>query len=169
MSSLQGLPPLPRSLSGFNLSGGRCESGEPPPPPTRSSSKSQRGGKTSLQSSSSRPSPPARQLTTLDTQLAVLRREMVLVQGSFSLSCFSADVEECGLVTLIGRTHPSLLLGIPRNIVTDNRLPRYRDVDFFLRFLTPDDVNCLYMMRWEICEDIESLSSNLIRQECCRL
>ncbi|XP_071647452.1 protein FAM89A isoform X3 [Temnothorax longispinosus] len=78
MSSLQGLPPLPRSLSGFNLSGGRGESGEPPPPPTRSSSKSQRGGKTTLQSSSSssRPSPPARQLTTLDTQLAVLRREM---------------------------------------------------------------------------------------------
>lgn len=80
MSSLQGLPPLPRSLSGFNLNGGRSESGEPPPPPTRSSSKSQRGGKTSIQSSSSsssRPSPPARQLTTLDTQLAVLRREMV--------------------------------------------------------------------------------------------
>ncbi|RLU25200.1 hypothetical protein DMN91_003292 [Ooceraea biroi] len=76
MSSLQGLPPLPRSLSGFNLNGGRGESGEPPPPPTRSSSKSQRGGKTSVQSSSSRPSPPARQLTTLDTQLAVLRREM---------------------------------------------------------------------------------------------
>lgn len=75
MSSLQGLPPLPRSLSGFNLSG-RGESGEPPPPPTRSSSKSQRGSKTSLQTSSSRPSPPARQLTTLDTQLAVLRREM---------------------------------------------------------------------------------------------
>ncbi|KAL0134292.1 hypothetical protein PUN28_001241 [Cardiocondyla obscurior] len=76
MSSLQGLPPLPRSLSGFNLSGSRGESGEPPPPPTRSSSKSQRGGKTPLQSSSSRPSPPTRQLTTLDTQLAVLRREM---------------------------------------------------------------------------------------------
>ncbi|XP_011643776.1 putative uncharacterized protein DDB_G0282129 isoform X1 [Pogonomyrmex barbatus] len=76
MSSLQGLPPLPRSLSGFNLSGGRSENGEPPPPPTRSSSKSQRSGKTSQQSSSSRPSPPARQLTTLDTQLAVLRREM---------------------------------------------------------------------------------------------
>lgn len=80
MSSLQGLPPLPRSLSGFNLSGGRSESGEPPPPPTRSSSKSQRGGKTSVQSSS-RPSPPARQLTTLDTQLAVLRREMVFIAG----------------------------------------------------------------------------------------
>ncbi|XP_043264290.1 pre-mRNA-splicing ATP-dependent RNA helicase prp28-like isoform X2 [Colletes gigas] len=74
MSSLQGLPPLPRSLSGFNLSGGR-EGCEPPPPPTRSSSKTQRGGKTSIQSSS-RPSPPARQLTTLDTQLAILRREM---------------------------------------------------------------------------------------------
>ncbi|XP_076672136.1 uncharacterized protein LOC143371127 isoform X2 [Andrena cerasifolii] len=75
MSSLQGLPPLPRSLSGFNLSGGRSEGCEPPPPPTRSSSKSQRGGKSSIQSSS-RPSPPARQLTTLDTQLAILRREM---------------------------------------------------------------------------------------------
>lgn len=76
MSSLQGLPPLPRSLSGFNLSGGRSEGCEPPPPPTRSSSKTQRGGKTPIQSSS-RPSPPARQLTTLDTQLAILRREMV--------------------------------------------------------------------------------------------
>ncbi|XP_076297057.1 uncharacterized protein LOC143217140 isoform X1 [Lasioglossum baleicum] len=77
MSSLQGLPPLPRSLSGFNLSGGggRGEGCEPPPPPTRSSSKTQRGGKASIQSSS-RPSPPARQLTTLDTQLAILRREM---------------------------------------------------------------------------------------------
>lgn len=77
MSSLQGLPPLPRSLSGFNLSGGRSEGCEPPPPPTRSSSKTQRGGKISIQSSS-RPSPPARQLTTLDTQLAILRREMVI-------------------------------------------------------------------------------------------
>lgn len=90
MSSLQGLPPLPRSLSGFNLSG-RGESGEPPPPPTRSSSKSQRGSKTSLQTSSSRPSPPARQLTTLDTQLAVLRREMVL-RKLFSLFYFSINI-----------------------------------------------------------------------------
>lgn len=80
MSSLQGLPPLPRSLSGFNLSGGRSEGCEPPPPPTRSSSKTQRGGKTPIQSSS-RPSPPARQLTTLDTQLAILRREMVIVEN----------------------------------------------------------------------------------------
>jgi len=91
MSSLQGLPPLPRSLSGFNLSG-RGESGEPPPPPTRSSSKSQRGSKTSLQTSSSRPSPPARQLTTLDTQLAVLRREMVFIRKLFSLFYFSINI-----------------------------------------------------------------------------
>lgn len=91
MSSLQGLPPLPRSLSGFNLNSGRSENAEPPPPPTRSSSKSQRGGKTSsVQSSSSRPSPPARQLTTLDTQLAVLRREMVFIQESFAFSFTSA-------------------------------------------------------------------------------
>lgn len=87
MSSLQGLPPLPRSLSGFNLSGGRNEGCEPPPPPTRSSSKTQRGGKTPIQSSS-RPSPPARQLTTLDTQLAILRREMVIIEN-FLASFFS--------------------------------------------------------------------------------
>lgn len=100
MSSLQGLPPLPRSLSGFNLSG-RGESGEPPPPPTRSSSKSQRGGKPS----SSRPSPPARQLTTLDTQLAVLRREMVLypriVCALFLFRAFNA--EERSLVISLGK------------------------------------------------------------------
>jgi len=96
MSSLQGLPPLPRSLSGFNLSG--RENGEPPPPPTRSSSKSQRGGKTPLQSSS-RPSPPARQLTTLDTQLAVLRREMVRLRIIFTLY-FSANIEKAWFLTL---------------------------------------------------------------------
>lgn len=89
MSSLQGLPPLPRSLSGFNLSG-RGESGEPPPPPTRSSSKSQRGGKPS----SSRPSPPARQLTTLDTQLAVLRREMVLYSRIVCARFFSPALSQ---------------------------------------------------------------------------
>ncbi|XP_033229841.1 actin cytoskeleton-regulatory complex protein PAN1-like [Belonocnema kinseyi] len=78
MSSFQGLPPLPRSLSGFNLNSGRGEAGEPPPPPTRSSSKTPRNAKTptNLSQSGSRPSPPARQLTTLDTQLAILRREM---------------------------------------------------------------------------------------------
>lgn len=103
MSSLQGLPPLPRSLSGFNLSG-RGESGEPPPPPTRSSSKSQRGGKPS----SSRPSPPARQLTTLDTQLAVLRREMVsysrIICVLFLFCTF--NVKECGIVTSFGKRNP---------------------------------------------------------------
>ena len=82
MSSLQGLPPLPRSLSGFNLNSGRGEAGEPPPPPTRSSSKTQRNAKTptNVNQPGSRPSPPARQLTTLDTQLAILRREMVTVK-----------------------------------------------------------------------------------------
>ncbi|XP_066594307.1 uncharacterized protein [Prorops nasuta] len=76
MSSLQGLPPLPRSLSGFNLSNAGAE---PPAPPARSSSKNTaktQSGKISAQASSSRSSPPARQLTTLDTQLAILRREM---------------------------------------------------------------------------------------------
>lgn len=78
MSSLQGLPPLPRSLSGFNINEGRRDVGEPPPPPppARSSSKTSKGIKTLMQSSS-RPSPPGRQLTTLDTQLAILRKEMV--------------------------------------------------------------------------------------------
>lgn len=82
MSSLQGLPPLPRSLSGFNLNeGGRREGEPPPPPPARSSSKIPKGGKILMQSSS-RPSPPGRQLTTLDTQLAILRKEMVLFFSS---------------------------------------------------------------------------------------
>ncbi|XP_015122252.1 uncharacterized protein DDB_G0284459 [Diachasma alloeum] len=75
MSSLQGLPPLPRSLSGFNLSEVRRDNEPPPPPPTRSSSKTSKGNKPPQQSGS-RPSPPSRQLTTLDTQLAILRKEM---------------------------------------------------------------------------------------------
>ncbi|KAK0179237.1 hypothetical protein PV327_008046 [Microctonus hyperodae] len=73
MSSLQGLPPLPRSLSGFNLNETR---GEPPPPPARSSSKVTKGGKLIQQPSTSRPSSSGRQLTTLDTQLTILRKEM---------------------------------------------------------------------------------------------
>ncbi|XP_032455402.1 leucine repeat adapter protein 25 isoform X2 [Nasonia vitripennis] len=81
MSSLQGLPPLPRSLSGFNLNGAGLVVETAPPPPARSTSKSQRIPKTptsttSLSSQGSRPSPQGRQLTTLDTQLAILRREM---------------------------------------------------------------------------------------------
>lgn len=74
MSSLQGLPPLPRSLSGFNLNETR---GEPPPPPARSSSKVTKSGKLIQQPSTSRPSLSGRQITTLDTQLAILRKEMV--------------------------------------------------------------------------------------------
>ncbi|XP_046472067.1 uncharacterized protein [Neodiprion pinetum] len=74
MSTLQGLPPLPRSLSGFNLSTNR-DGNEPPPPPARSSSRPQRGARTSP-GVGGRPSPQGRQLTTLDTQLAKLRREM---------------------------------------------------------------------------------------------
>ncbi|KAJ8673356.1 hypothetical protein QAD02_004618 [Eretmocerus hayati] len=97
MSSLQGLPPLPRSLSGFNLNGVGLTSDSPvhvansginannnAQTSSRSSSRSQRGPKTpsttSLSSGSQgsiRPSPQGRQLTTLDTQLAILRREMV--------------------------------------------------------------------------------------------
>ncbi|XP_057327465.1 probable serine/threonine-protein kinase roco9 [Microplitis mediator] len=76
MSSLQGLPPLPRSLSGLYLNEEFRETNEPPPPPLRSSSKTSKVGKT-IQSSNSRPSPsPGRQLTTLDSQLAILRKEM---------------------------------------------------------------------------------------------
>ncbi|KAK0171381.1 hypothetical protein PV328_009121 [Microctonus aethiopoides] len=73
MSSLQGLPPLPRSLSGFNLNETR---GEPPPPPARSSSKVTKSGKLIQQPSTSRPSLSGRQITTLDTQLTILRKEM---------------------------------------------------------------------------------------------
>ncbi|KAH0567553.1 putative uncharacterized protein DDB_G0286901 [Cotesia glomerata] len=76
MSSLQGLPPLPRSLSGLYLNEEFRETNEPPPPPMRSSSKTPKVGKT-IQSSNSRPSlSPGRQLTTLDSQLAILRKEM---------------------------------------------------------------------------------------------
>ncbi|XP_012252620.2 uncharacterized protein LOC105684087 [Athalia rosae] len=73
MSSLQGLPPLPRSLSGFNLNTNR-DGNEPPPPPARSSSKPQRGARGAP--GGGRPSTQGRQLTTLDGQLATLRREM---------------------------------------------------------------------------------------------
>jgi len=76
MSSLQGLPPLPKSLSGINLLESvqvssppvtersatthqlRIPSTPPPPPPTEPK-------KT-----------PQRKMTTLDTQLAILRKEM---------------------------------------------------------------------------------------------
>lgn len=93
MSSLHGLPPLPKSLSGFNL----LDSQENPPTPIRTSSI--RSG----QASGHLVYPPhpktvngtagvdmnqqmnqvtgGRKSTNLDTQLAILRREMV--------SCFN--------------------------------------------------------------------------------
>lgn len=88
MSSLQGLPPLPRSLSGFNLNTTNREGNEPPPPPARSSSRPQRGGRNGP--GGVRTPPQGRQLTTLDTQLAKLRREMVQMMDVLLLSfcCF---------------------------------------------------------------------------------
>lgn len=84
MSSLQGLPPLPKSLSGINLLDSvkvstptpvqndspriiathhlRTPSTPPPPPPSEPK-------KQTL--------PTQRKMTTLDTQLAILRKEMV--------------------------------------------------------------------------------------------
>ncbi|XP_075224151.1 leucine repeat adapter protein 25-like isoform X1 [Lycorma delicatula] len=73
MASLQGLPPLPKSLSGANLLENSNlpeqlrlqhaqHSGPTQPPP--------------LESKRMPPPPPPRKLTTLDTQLAILRKEM---------------------------------------------------------------------------------------------
>lgn len=91
MSSLHGLPPLPKSLSGFNL----LENQENPPTPVRTSSI--RSGQTSLTTGGGHlvypPHPKAvngtsidvnqpvtgRKSTNLDTQLAILRREMVRI------------------------------------------------------------------------------------------
>lgn len=107
MSSLQGLPPLPKSLSGANLletspsstTAPSAPAAPPPPSPdvklNRSSSVSnshqlristggsnsnsvtaQGGTTTDLKKSPAPPIPP-RKMTTLDTQLAILRKEMV--------------------------------------------------------------------------------------------
>lgn len=116
MSSLQGLPPLPKSLSGANLLEESPTSttttapltvpapGAPPPPPSPSPdvvlNRSSSGGSshqlristasnnsngvstgqgnantTELKKSPAPPVPP-RKMTTLDTQLAILRKEM---------------------------------------------------------------------------------------------
>ncbi|XP_039283755.1 leucine repeat adapter protein 25 isoform X2 [Nilaparvata lugens] len=86
MASLQGLPPLPKSLSGANLleHSGLPEqlrlhhpTVPPPPPPITSHPEAA----PSSSSASKRmppppPPPPPRKLTTLDTQLAILRKEM---------------------------------------------------------------------------------------------
>lgn len=117
MNSLQGLPPLPKSLSGFNLSGGLLgdDSLSPPQPPQQQGLRntnpflvksSPPGNGESSPSDFSPPmvpprtiqsgqnnlgngggvldnsrcnsaAPGGRKLTTLDTQLATLRREMV--------------------------------------------------------------------------------------------
>lgn len=75
MASLQGLPPLPKSLSGANLLENSnlpeqlrlqhaplTPTTQPPPP---------------HETKRMPPPPPPRKLTTLDTQLAILRKEMV--------------------------------------------------------------------------------------------
>lgn len=61
--SLPGLPPLPKSLSGLELA---------------ASAAAQHNSSGFLSTDSQRGvSPPARKQSTLDTQLAILRREMV--------------------------------------------------------------------------------------------
>ncbi|RZF36744.1 hypothetical protein LSTR_LSTR005057 [Laodelphax striatellus] len=89
MASLQGLPPLPKSLSGANLleNSGLPEQlrlphpSVPPPPPPTMHPEAVPGGSSSASSTMSSkrmppPPPPPRKLTTLDTQLAILRKEM---------------------------------------------------------------------------------------------
>lgn len=66
MSSLHGLPPLPKSLSGFNLLDGQTK----PPTPVRTTS--MRQGHLVYP-----PHPKINGKSNLDTQLAILRREMV--------------------------------------------------------------------------------------------
>lgn len=104
MSSLQGLPPLPKSLSGFNVQDAEEPPPVPPAPPVPA-----RGANTFRYACGSPASPTTpgstggsalngassssscdvnrqpRKLTTLDTQLALLKREMVSV---YSLSRF---------------------------------------------------------------------------------
>lgn len=103
MSSLQGLPPLPKSLSGFNVAeGGPGQGpppGQPPPPPVPARTPaSLRYGQARAAATEPPPPPialngdthgrPPRKPTTLDTQLAVLKREMV----SLCLFLFSTKV-----------------------------------------------------------------------------
>lgn len=80
MSSLHGLPPLPKSLSGFNLLDGHTK----PPTPIRSSSIRGQPGHLvypphpKINGVTEGVTPPTgRKSTNLDTQLAILRREMV--------------------------------------------------------------------------------------------
>ncbi|KAL3266109.1 hypothetical protein HHI36_010295 [Cryptolaemus montrouzieri] len=89
MSSLHGLPPLPKSLSGFNLNENYID---PPTPARTTSMRSHQGLQSSLGSNSMLQQPhkgmngtselspsftPGRKTSNLDSQLAILRREMV--------------------------------------------------------------------------------------------
>lgn len=71
MSVLQGLPPLPKSLSGVNLLESVKVTTPPAPvpesPPQTPSTQAERRN----------PPPPPRKMTSLDTKLAILRKEMV--------------------------------------------------------------------------------------------
>lgn len=80
MSSLQGLPPLPKSLSGINL----MDSVKVSTPVVQDSPRSSTTHQLRIPSTPPPPPPsepkkqlPQRKMTTLDTQLAILRKEMV--------------------------------------------------------------------------------------------
>ncbi|KAJ8922658.1 hypothetical protein NQ315_007690, partial [Exocentrus adspersus] len=83
MSSLHGLPPLPKSLSGFNLLDGHHNVN--PPTPMRSSSIRAQvppghlvyPPHPKMNGDANPATTPGRKFTNLDTQLAILRREMV--------------------------------------------------------------------------------------------
>ncbi|XP_054265397.1 protein FAM89A-like isoform X2 [Macrosteles quadrilineatus] len=79
MSSLQGLPPLPKSLSGINL----MDSVKVSTPVVQDSPRSSTTHQLRIPSTPPPPPPsepkkqlPQRKMTTLDTQLAILRKEM---------------------------------------------------------------------------------------------
>lgn len=94
--SLQGLPPLPKSLSGINL----LESVKVTTPTTVQTDSPRNSVTRQIRIPSTPPPPPPsepkkqsqRKLTTLDTQLAILRKEMVsnfcVWHGGFSISYF---------------------------------------------------------------------------------
>lgn len=83
MSHLHGLPPLPKSLSGFNFMENHHQGQrQTPPTPVRTSSiRSSQGPQITPTHQGYSPQGrtdglPAKKMTNLDTQLAILRREM---------------------------------------------------------------------------------------------
>ncbi|XP_067009876.1 leucine repeat adapter protein 25 isoform X2 [Anabrus simplex] len=74
MASLQGLPPLPKSLSGFNLLELAAASSAPANPTSSSFRQSRAGPSHHGQQPLAAPRP--RKSTGLDAQLAILRKEM---------------------------------------------------------------------------------------------